>query len=233
MKFCIVHYNTPELTTCLCSSVNKFHDDAEIIIFENSNKKPFPNDLFDNVTILDNSKGQLVDFEKVKTENKKYLTPQEIKIHDAGIKNGVSDWGSIKHSASIQWLLDNLNEEFILLDSDVLLKKSLKDLYVNEIVGDVEQRRFVPYVCHFPKNLKIKFLDITRFNACKMEFDTGGTFIQDIIKNNIPMTNIKWSDYVIHFGNGSWRGNRTFGNLPGSKKGTFQQFLMENKSLWL
>lgn len=229
MKFCIVHYNTPELTTCLCASINKFHNDAEIIIFENSDKRPFSNDLFDNVKIIDNSKGQLIDFTKVIQENSKHLTKMEIIAHG---RSGCN-WGSIKHSASIQWLLDNIHEEFILLDSDVLLKKSLNEFYNStEIIGDVEQDRFVPYVCHFPANIKIKFLDIARFNACKMQFDTGGTFIQDIIKNKIPMTKIKWSKYVVHFGNGSWRGNRTLGNLPDSAKGTFQQFLLENKSLW-
>ena len=230
MKFCIVHYNTPELTTCLCASINKFHDDAEIIIFDNSDKRPFPNDVFDNVKIIDNSKGQLIDFNKVIQENSKHLTEREIYAHNTSGCN----WGSIKHSASIQWLLDNLHEEFILLDSDVLLKKSLNEFYNStEIIGDVEQGRFVPYVCFLPNNLKENFLDIKRFNACKMNTDTGGTFIQDIIKNNTPMKRIKWTDYVVHFGNGSWRFGNTSANLPNSSKGTFQQFLIENKTYWM
>lgn len=229
MKFCIVHYNTPELTTCLCSSINKFHDDAEIIIFENSDKRPFPNDLFDNVTILDNSKGQFVDFNKLINENSKYLSKNEIALHN---RSGCN-WGSIKHSACIQWFIDNLKESFILLDSDVLLKKPLNEFFNSaEIIGDIEQERFVPYVCFLPDNLKEKFLDIKRFNACKMNSDTGGTFIQDIIKNHTPMKRIKWSDYVVHFGNGSWRNSKTFGNLPGSHKGNFKEFLLKYKSLW-
>ena len=229
MKFCIVHYNTPELTTCLCASINKFHEDAEIIIFENSDKRPFPSDLFDNVIILDNSKGQLIDFNKVITENSKYLTEDEITLHNTYGCN----WGSIKHSASIQWLIDNLNESFILLDSDVLLKKSLNDFFnSNEIIGDVEQDRFVPYVCFLPKSLKEKFLDIRRFNACKMNTDTGGTFLQDIVKNKTPLKRIKWTEYVVHYGNGSWRNSKTTGNLPGSENGNYKNFLLKYKDLY-
>ena len=69
----IVHYNTPYLTECLVRSINLFVEDAIIYIFDNSDKKPFTAE-FDNVTILDNTKGQIINFDKDGlTANNKYL----------------------------------------------------------------------------------------------------------------------------------------------------------------
>lgn len=234
MKFCIVHYNTPELTTCLCSSINKFHDDAEIIIFDNSDKKPFPNDLFDNVTILNNSKGELVDFNKIIQENCNYLSKYDIEKHNLPSK---SNWGSIKHASSIQWLIENQKENFILLDSDVLLKKSLLDFYDERYAwtGTIDNERAIPFVCFMNTDKlnenNIKFYDVKTFNSTHIETDTGGTFKQELLNNNIQIKLIKWTDYIIHYGNGSWRKNN-FSNLKNTEQGNFTDFLMKNKRLW-
>ena len=59
----IIHYNTPYLTECLVRSINLFVKDAIIYIFDNSNEKPFTAK-FDNVTVFDNTKGQIIDFNK-------------------------------------------------------------------------------------------------------------------------------------------------------------------------
>ena len=59
----IVHYNTPKLTECLVKSINKFVEGAKIFIFDNSNKSPFTAK-FDNVTIYDNTNGQIIDFDE-------------------------------------------------------------------------------------------------------------------------------------------------------------------------
>ena len=59
----IVHYNTPHLTECLVKSINKFVSyECTIYIFDNSDKDPFTAK-FDNVTIFDNTKGQIIDFD--------------------------------------------------------------------------------------------------------------------------------------------------------------------------
>ena len=57
----IVHYNTPLLTSCLVRSINRFVENAVIYIFDNSDKYPFTAE-FDNVTIIDNTKGQIINF---------------------------------------------------------------------------------------------------------------------------------------------------------------------------
>ena len=39
IKFCIVHYNTPDLTSALISSIRKQVKNAKIYIFDNSDKE--------------------------------------------------------------------------------------------------------------------------------------------------------------------------------------------------
>ena len=63
INFVIVHYNTPELTTCLCCSILKQHNDAKIFIFDNSDKRPFMNSELFDATYFDNTKGQIIDFD--------------------------------------------------------------------------------------------------------------------------------------------------------------------------
>lgn len=56
ITFVIVHYNTPELTTCLCKSISKTHDSYNIVLFDNSDRFKFENvDMFD-ITYIDNTK---------------------------------------------------------------------------------------------------------------------------------------------------------------------------------
>ena len=55
----IIHYNTPLLTECLVRSINLFVKDANIYIFDNSDKYPFTAS-FDNVRLLDNTSGELI-----------------------------------------------------------------------------------------------------------------------------------------------------------------------------
>ena len=64
MKFVIVHFNTPELTGCLCGSIRKFHPEAEIVIFDNSDKRPFKNIETLCDVYYDNTQEQLLDFTK-------------------------------------------------------------------------------------------------------------------------------------------------------------------------
>ena len=52
--FVIVNYNTPNFVDKLIMSINKFVNNAQIIIFDNSDKYPFVNS-FNNVNIIDNT----------------------------------------------------------------------------------------------------------------------------------------------------------------------------------
>jgi len=237
MKYFIVHYNTPELTTALCASVIKNDSDAKIYLLENSDKRKFEN-VFENVTVLDNSTHELIKYEELYDEAAKYFTPWEKDVHFSK-----KTWGTLQHTKAVQWFIDTYSEEFILLDSDVLVKKPLFEIIDNSKCASCELYfngsklvRVLPFLIYFnPKKLKevgLNFFDITRINACKIEHDTGGSFGIDLLKNKINYKPIKVADYIVHFGNGSFRGNNLTANLPNTEPGTYKDFLMKYKNLW-
>ena len=62
-EIAIVHYNTPELTVAAILSVRKHSlTDYHFTVFDNSDRRPFTKQM-DGVTIIDNTKGQVIDFE--------------------------------------------------------------------------------------------------------------------------------------------------------------------------
>ena len=119
----IIHYNTPQLTECLVKSINKFEKDTTIYIFDNSDKLPFTAK-FDNVKLLDNTKGQYIDFDKWL---EKY--PNKVRSHGK-----VNNWGSAKHCYSVEKCMELIGDNFILLDSDVLLKRKISNLIKDDSV---------------------------------------------------------------------------------------------------
>jgi len=239
MNYGIVHYNTPELTTCLISSIKKWDKDAQIFIFENSDKRPIE-DVFGDLTIFDNSKGQLIDFNELIKEAHKHLSKRSWEAHLATIKT--NNFGSMKHAASVQWLIENLKRNFLLLDSDVLLKKSPLDLHTDKICsGSIDAisptvYRIAPYICYLNYSVLVEndvnFFDIKTFDSAYYDKDTGGSFLKELQQKNIEFNHFKWEDYCIHFGNGSWRCGNKKANLKQTSAGTFQHFLLKNKIYW-
>ena len=140
----IIHYNTPLLTECLVDSINKFVSGAFVYIFDNSDKEPFTAK-YDNVVLLDNTKGQIIDFDK-------WLSKYPRKELSPGKANA---WGSAKHCYSVDKCIDIINDNFILLDSDVLLKKDISELYdekyiyIGETVNQPNStiKRVLPFLC--------------------------------------------------------------------------------------
>ena len=141
----IIHYNTPRLTECLVMSINKFVKDAKIHIFDNSDKLPFTAK-FDNVTIMDNTKGQIINFDK-------WLEKYPNKIKSPG---RINNWGSAKHAYTIEKCVEMFNEPFVLMDSDILLKRDISELfmddkvYVGETITQAKStiKRILPFLCY-------------------------------------------------------------------------------------
>lgn len=241
MKFCIVHYNTPELTACLCSSILKLHENAEIVIFDNSDKRPFDKKLAD--VYYDNTKGQIIDFEK---ELKKYPDRNIKEQQQTGV-----NFGSAKHSMSIDWLCKNIKENFILMDSDILLKRKVdfedeNFICVADIIkikSDIE--RISPMLAYI--NTKkmhengITFFDGKRMHGlCKITerylyYDTGTSFLEDIRKKGL-FKKYDLTDYYVHYGNGSWRNSDKSKCAADTKKPyeniSYKAWLMKYVSLW-
>lgn len=216
MKFCIVHYNTPELTACLCGSIIKQHDNPEIIIFDNSDKRPFKEmaELF-NCVYYDNTQGQLINFNE---EIEKFPERNAKEQKELGC-----NFGSAKHSMSVQWLLDNLDDEFILCDSDILFKKPVDFVDKNKLcVSDVDEYwkqknifRIYPFIAYMNtpliKDKHIRFYDGNRMHGLQSTgrywmYDTGASFYEDVLACGQDLhKRINYNDYIIHFQSGSWR----------------------------
>ena len=137
---CIVHYNTPELTRAAVLSIRRHGGEGyRVVIFENScdaeladgksrKARPFADVLKDDamrkalgeVEIIDNSRGQLVDFEEELARWPKKKKDSEERL---------AHFGSAKHMMSVEWLIQHIEGPFILADSDILLKGNINDLW--------------------------------------------------------------------------------------------------------
>ena len=208
-KICIVHYNTPALTTCLIKSINKHTPGTTIYLFDNSDKKPFKN-RFDNVTVFNNTNGQIIDFEK-------WLSKYPNRKKSAG---AVNNFGSAKHCYTVQKCIELIDDNFVLLDSDILLKKDISGIWDSKYVwvGGVEKwsahlnkKRACPFVLYLNVK-KMKENDITFFSDTHMfglkngdrceEYDTGCWLYEQTGVKNRKI--IRYQDYITHFRAGSW-----------------------------
>ena len=208
-KICIVHYNTPALTTCLIKSINKYTPGTTIYVFDNSDKKPFTNK-FENVTVFDNTKGQIINFEK-------WLSKYPNRKKSAG---AVNNFGSAKHCYTIQKCIELIDENFVLLDSDILLRRDISGIWDCRYVwvGGVEKwsahlnkKRACPFLLYLNVE-KMKEKNITFFSDTHMfglkngdrceEYDTGCWLYEQTGEKSRRI--IKYQDYITHFRAGSW-----------------------------
>lgn len=215
MLFCIVNFNTTILTTCACASIVKNHPDAKFVIFDNSDKVPFGNlGLFD-ITYIDNTKGQIINFEN---ELNKY--PDRTVVQQ--MMTGKINFGSAKHSMTIQWLLDNLDKDFILCDSDILLKRPIDFVDKTKVcVSDIDEKhrdkdiyRSLPFIAYMNTPLirkkNLRYFDGNRMHALTRGrgfwYDTGAAFYENILNCDRHLfKRINFNKYVIHFKAGSWK----------------------------
>ena len=226
----IIHYNTPDLTECLVRSINLFVKDAVIYIFDNSTDKPFIAK-FDNVTVFDNTKGQIIDFNKWL---EKY--PNKIQSHGR-----VNKWASAKHSYSVEKCMELIDDNFILLDSDVLLKRDISNLFIDDsiYVGNVivqpnsSIKRVLPFICFINvkmcKEKGVHYFDDNYMHGLWKKngadrYDTGAAlYIHSVKYKHIE---IDYKEYVIHYGHGSWK------KLGESPKYSPTEWLRINKKYW-
>ena len=215
----IVHYNTPELTEACILSLRKVGCMWPVTVFDNSDQRPF-DVVMPGVTVVDNTKCQLIDFE---AELAKY--PERSTCYAK-----VSNYGSVKHMLSVQMLWDILPEGFILLDSDVLLRKPIAHLWDEKFaavggvqyfqnIGRKEKDRLIPMLLYM--NVPLLKANGTRFfdperswwlqkgeNNPQNWYDTGATLLEDIRKTKPQLVAKVYpsiSDHYLHYGSASWR----------------------------
>ena len=221
---CVVNSDTPELIDALIRSIRKnSRSIKKVIVFENSLFKPFDKRKRNygiDVEILDNSRNDLVDFS---------ITQQKI-------EEGCTVSGWVIHSESIDWLVRNIGRDFILLDSDVLVKNDLSWLVCDKVacVGTHNRNRarcisrVLPYCTYINAPLIMKnginfFSSEETANVDERNLtDTGSHLLMKLYKKDLPIGFADTSRFIEHCGSGSWRGANKIND-----------FLKKNKKLFL
>lgn len=207
----IVNFNTQVLTDAAIRSLNKHTPGCNVVVFDNSDRAPFVN-TFDNVDVIDNTKRQHIDFEDFLAEYPdKYPTPE-------------NNYGSAKHCKTIDYCFDLFPEGFVLMDSDVLVKRDITPFFDDSCawVGQIDLHRnrwnyklprVLPYICYLNVPLLRKH-GVRYFNGKKMWalshrhpdmwYDTGCWFYEACHELSLPENHVKIKDYILHLHHGSW-----------------------------
>jgi hypothetical protein len=165
-----------------------------------------------NVEVIDNTNGQIIDF-------REWLDSFPDKQPGTG-----NDWGSAKHCYTVQWLCDKRRNPFILMDSDVLVKRDIPPFWDSRYVYVGERRmhrsrfgnveRVLPFLCYV--NVPVmKHHGITYYNAERMfcltrqqpgiAYDTGCWFLEDCLRHKVEAQELDADGYILHLGHASWR----------------------------
>ena len=246
----IIHFNTPELTEAAIWSLRKHGgEDWAVTIFDNSDRRPFrvpKHKAFGDVTIIDNTKGQIIDFDK---ELEKYPNrdPEQWAVERGCV------FGSAKHMMSVQWLMDNAlkDADFLLMDSDVLIKKDPSVMFMPQecAVGYIQtwqvainrghNDRLCPFLLYINTPMCRKggarFYDPNRcwgLNGDPTDkrnwYDTGASFLEDIKTkkpdcHGVVLCRDIYTSLFEHYQKGSWQKNSA---------GEHMEWLKKHADLW-
>ena len=220
----IVHYNTPELTACAIMSLWKHGGgDYRVVVFDNSDERPF-RDPLPNVEVVDNTKGQLIDFDKE-------LAAYPERDRSIGCAKGC-EFGSVKHMMSVQKLWELIPDGFVLMDSDILIKKNIDEFFDDHysVYGYCQKAqphnpffigRMLPMLCwmNVPMLTRegARYFDPTRTYGLlpggsqnrNNWYDTGAVLLEDILQKRPRLKGYHRDirEFVEHYGSGSWRNN--------------------------
>lgn len=223
----IVNFNTPRLVNCAIQSVRLHTPGCFFHIFDNSDRYPFTT-LDADIEYIDNTRGQIVNWR------------EWLQGFPEREPEPTNNYGSAKHTYTIQWLIDHIGEPLVLLDSDALLHTDIAPLYNTDVAFAAELRtnrgfwgadvvRASPILCYLNVPM-LREHGITYFNPRKMwalvkdkpasRYDTGAWLFEQVESAHLPYITFALSDYAEHLGHGSWR------TRPA------QQWLLKHKSLW-
>ncbi len=221
----IVHYNTPELTrACIGSLIYNggVENRLRIVVFDNSDSKPF--DDASGVTVIDNTQGQVIDFD---AELAKF--PE--RDRSIGCAKGC-DFGSVKHMMTVQKLWELIPQGFVLMESDIMITKPIAGFWRPEysFVGYAQKAqphnpfnigRVLPMLCYMNVPLLTKYgaryydpertyglLSGGRQNRNNW-YDTGAVMLEDILAKRPHLKGLHEDirPYVVHYGSASWQKN--------------------------
>lgn len=221
----ICNFNTTELTNGCIRSIQLRYakKNYKIVVLDNSDKISFSldstlNNNACNISVLDNTKQQLIDFDHIMKTSPYKLMPFN-----------ANNFGSLKHACSIQFLLNICCTDCMLLfDSDTILLQdidfidtkyaSIADLEENGKIGRNGKTyssftRMLPFIQFFNVKMiqehKIAYFDYARMHGILAPnrgnyYDTGASFYADLISNKLPIKRIDYNQYIKHLDHGSW-----------------------------
>lgn len=226
----IIHFNTPELTEAGIKSLRKHGgEDYRVIVFDNSatltlpdgkviQSRPFTAKL-KGVEVIDNTRGQVIDFDK-------FLAEYPDRNPSVGIYKS-SVWGSAKHIVTVQKLWELLTEGFVLMESDIMIKKPIDGFFREEysFVGFVQNHqkgnpfdvpRIMPMLCwmNVPMLTRegARYFDPDRCWGLKADrndrgnwMDTGACLLDEVLKKRprLKGLHVDIRLFVEHYGGGS------------------------------
>ena len=211
----IVHYNTPELTRAAILSVRKHTPGCRFTVLDNSDKRPFVP--MPGVKVIDNTKGQVIDFDAMLDRY-------------PGKVDTVNEQGSAKHIASVDYLFDVLTDGFVLMDSDVLIKRDIAPFFDKSVAwaGTIEHNppfrfmaeRLFPFLLwiNVPMLRKhgIRFwhegMVYKLSHTGRPYYDTAGSLLKDCMDAKLRYNEVDIFEYIEHFGGGSC-GRKTLGSM--------------------
>ena len=219
----IIHFNTPELTMAAIGSLLKNGGGPfRVVVFDNSDTRPFEGAT--NVQVFDNTKGQIIDFDK---ELEKY--PE--RDRSIGCAKGC-EFGSVKHMMTVQKLWELLPQGFVLMESDILIKKNIDEFFNEQysVYGYCQKAqphnpfnigRMLPMLCwmNVPMLTRegARYFDPTRTYGLlpggrqnhNNWYDTGAVLLEDILTKRPRLKGYHRDirEFVEHYGSGSWAKN--------------------------
>ena len=228
----IIHFNTPELTEAGIKSLRKHGgEDYRVIVFDNSatltlpdgkviQARPFTAKM-KGVEVIDNTRGQVIDFDK-------FLAKYPDRNPSVGIYKS-SVWGSAKHIVTVQKLWELLPEGFVLMESDIMIKKPIDEFFREEysFVGFVQKHqkgnpfdvpRIMPMLCWMNVPMltreSARYFDPNRCWGLKADrndrgnwMDTGACLLDEVLKKRprLKGLHVDIRLFVEHYGGGSWK----------------------------
>lgn len=232
----IIHFNTPELTEACILSIRKHGCYWPVVVFDNSRAVAFPPGdgmeerviearpfkcKMSGVEVIDNTHGQMIDFEKALQAFPKKHFPH----------GGVNNWGSDAHMMTVEKLWELLPDGFILVESDVLVKTGIRSLWREEysfcayVQKHQEGNRFgrgriLPMLCYFnvPKFREegVHYFDPNRSwmlhegedNPLNW-YDTGASLLEDVLAHRprLKGLHVDIRPMIVHLGGGSYIGS--------------------------
>ena len=223
LTIAICNFNTTELTNdAIRSAFDVGLYAKKTVVLDNSTTQKFrlDNDLHE-VTVLDNTYGKYIDFQKVMQT----FSTLEIKANANG---------SLKHCYSIQFLLNACHtRHMLMLDSDVIFHKK-PDFIDDNVITSAEieregqfckrcnkifagKTRFAPILQYFNVAMTNAH-HLTYYNPMMMHgglskqqhdignyYDTGAWFYEQVNKRLLKYHEIKYEDYITHLNHGSWK----------------------------